>query len=86
MIPKVAGVSDLQRKGKKVLSPIKNNKEKIVFLSERNHVFGVIMNIDYYAELLQLATNQENDFWSGVMEKSLDFWLDPTNDAYEKCL
>ncbi|PIZ70697.1 hypothetical protein COY07_06230 [Candidatus Peregrinibacteria bacterium CG_4_10_14_0_2_um_filter_43_11] len=86
MIPQVTGISELQRKGNKVLDPIREDKEQIVLLSDRNHVFGAIMNIEHYKELLQMATDQEKDFWLGVMEKSFDFWMDPSNDVYEKCL
>jgi hypothetical protein len=86
MLPQVAGVSDLQRRGKKVLEPIKEDKDQIVLLAERNDVFAVLMNVEHYEELVQLATNHENDFWLGAMESSLGFWKDKTNDVYEKCL
>ncbi len=85
-IPNTAGVSDLQRKGKEVLEPIKNNEEDVVLLSDRSHVFGAIVNIEHYKELLKLATQQENDFWLSVTEKTFDFWDHPSNDAYEKCI
>lgn len=86
MIPTVAGVSDLQRQGKKILAPLKENTDEVVLLSDRNHVFGAIMNIDHYKELLALATRQEKDFWLAATERSFDFWMDPSNNAYEKAL
>ncbi|MFH0838130.1 MAG: hypothetical protein V1880_02595, partial [Patescibacteria group bacterium] len=77
MIPTVAGVSDLQRRGKEVLAPIKGGGDEVVLLSDRNHVFGAIMSIDHYKALLSLASAQEDDFWTRVSEKNLDFWMDP---------
>ncbi|MFH1012614.1 MAG: hypothetical protein V1760_02600 [Candidatus Peregrinibacteria bacterium] len=86
MIPQVTGVSELQRNSKKVLQPIKEGKEDVVLLSDRNHVFGAIVNIDHYKMLLAMLDKEEKDFWLRVSEKSLDFWLDPSNDVYEKML
>lgn len=86
MLPQVTGVSELQRKGKRALEPITTDKDQIVMLSDRNHVFGVVMSVEHYEQLLQLAVNHENDFWLSATQTSLDFWNHPSNDAYEKYL
>lgn len=86
MIPSMTGVSELQRNSKKVLAPIKSGEEDVVLLSDRNHVFGAIVNIDHYKMLLKMLDRQETDFWTAVSERSFDFWMDPSNDAYEKML
>ena len=86
MIPKIAGVSDFQRKGKQILDPLKKGEDEVVFISERNHVFGAMMSIAHYEELLKAAERMENDFWLAASEKSMGFWNDKSNDAYEKYL
>jgi hypothetical protein len=86
MIPQVAGVSELQRNGRKVLQPIKEGTEDVLLLSERNHVFGAVVNIEHYKMLLALIAAQEQDFWMAAAERSFDFWMDPGNDAYDKIL
>lgn len=86
MIPKVAGMSQIQRNGKKVFDPIKNGSDEVVFISDRNHVFGVTMSIEHYKELLKAAQQLEDEFWMGASESAMDFWMDKSNDVYEKCL
>ena len=86
MLPNITGVSELQRNSKKALAPIRTDKNQIVILTDRQDVFGVIMNIEHYKELISLAIQQENDFWQGAFASSLDFWNDKSNDVYEKCL
>lgn len=86
MLPQVTGVSDLQRQTKKVLEPIRAQDNKIIMLAERNHVFGVVMSLKHYEDLMTQVIDQENDFWANASESSLEFWNHPSNDAYEKYL
>lgn len=83
MIPKLAGLSDLQRRGGKVLEPIKNGSEEVIFLTDHNDIFGVTMSLKHYEDLIKAANRLENDFWQAASETSMDFWKDKSNDIYE---
>lgn len=86
MIPKLAGLSDLQRKGGRIFEPIKNGGDEVIFLTDHNDIFGVTMSLQHYEALTKAAQNLENDFWLSANERALDFWHDKSNDIYETCL
>ena len=83
MIPKLAGMADLQRRAGKVMEPIKNGSEDLIFLTDHNDIFGVTMSLEYYQQLIQAAKSLENDFWNATSETSMDFWKHKSNDIYE---
>ena len=77
----------LQRKGKKALNPIfQEKKSSVVFLSDRNKLFGVVMNISQYEALMRIKAEYESKNWEKATESSLSFWNDSSNDIYEKLL
>lgn len=84
-VPKVRGVSMLKRKSKEVIDEVKNSNEP-VFLSERDDVSVVLLNVKYYDQLMQNAKDKEDYFWLSASEQTFDFWNHPSNDAYEQLL
>ena len=86
MIPILAGLSDLQRQAGKVFEPIKNGSNEIIFLTERNDIFGVSMSLEHYKALTQAAKRLEGDFWTSASESAMDFWKDESNNIYETLL
>ncbi len=87
-VPNVRGISEVQRQGKKALSPIfgEKNDQKPVFLSDRNNLFGVVLSLDAYEALLRREEDEESELWLKAFEVGADFWRDPSNDVYEQLL
>ncbi len=80
-IPKIHGVSELQRKAKEILTEAKTTGEPI-FVTEHNKVSVVILSQEAYENLIQ----EEQQGWQKAQEKSLDFWNHNSNDQYEEML
>lgn len=83
--PQTTNLTELQRKPRNVIQ--KTHKQKSpVFITDRSRVSAVIMDVDYYDNLVKLAKGQEDSFWLQAATKSFDFWDHASNDAYEKLL
>ena len=56
IIPNVFGVSELQRHSKKILDIVRTKKQP-VFLTERNKISFVVLDVETYEQLVQNAQN-----------------------------
>lgn len=86
MIPKIKGITEVQRKGKKAFSDLINKEENVVYLADRNKIFAVVLSVEEYEKISESHTRSSDSFWLNATESSLDFWDDPSNDVYEKLL
>lgn len=85
MIPNIKGITEVQRKGKKAFQELfdsSKNKEAI-YLADRNKIFAVVLSVSQYENLTKNSVQETND-WTKASESSLEFWKDPSNDAYDK--
>ncbi len=78
IVPKVYGVSSLQRKSRSILDEVKSSEDP-VFLTEKNKVSYVLITADAYE-----AMNNESYFWTQAQASSLSFWAHESNDAYDE--
>jgi hypothetical protein len=85
IIPNVSGVSELQRYSKRILNTVKTKRQP-VFLADRNKISSVILDVETYEQLVQIAQSSESNFWTQAQESSLSFWNHSSNDAYEQLL
>jgi len=85
-VPQIYGVSELQRKTKKVISSVKLS-ENPVYLTEHNKISVVMITPEKY-EALQKDSEilQERKDWEILSESSLKFWEHPSNDIYNEML
>lgn len=86
MIPFIKGITEVQRKGKKAFQELLavKSKKNVMYLADRNKIFAVVLSVDAYEKLIQKSISTEQLDWQQATEKSLDFWNDPSNNAYDK--
>jgi hypothetical protein len=85
MVPNIKGITEVQRKGKKAF--IELNKKETggkIFLADRNKIFAVVLSLEEYRKLNKNRISDEDMLWIKASQTALDFWNDPSNDAYEK--
>lgn len=88
MIPKIKGITEVQRKGKKAFSDLidKKGEKGVIFLADRNKIFAVVLSVQEYEKMINNQSLRDDSSWLKACESSLDFWNDPSNDAYEKLI
>ena len=85
MVPNIKGITEVQRKGKKAFVELQQKGESgKIFLADRNKIFAVVLSVEEYAKLSKNSVNEEDLMWMKASGTALDFWNDPSNEAYEK--
>jgi len=82
MIPKIVGVSKLQRGYKSIIDELKKDTRKPVFLNERDSTVAVMISISEYERIIN-KNKKEEDFWLSALGSNLSFWDHHSNEVYE---
>ena len=81
VIPTITGISELQRKGKKALTPVLSGNEPVIFLADRNELFAVVLSLAEYQKLVE--EKNASNAWSQAQESAVDFWNNPSDTIYD---